>query len=74
MVQSRIPAVSYLSLSEYLANPTAAQAIKSTGSVVVRDVIPDGLALAWARDISEAMSRRGGDGESFSEQRSKSPN
>ncbi|KAI9639109.1 uncharacterized protein MKK02DRAFT_39387 [Dioszegia hungarica] len=58
---SRIPAVSYLSLSEYLANPTAAQAIKSTGSVVVRDVIPDGLALAWARDISEAMSRRGGD-------------
>ncbi|KAK4684092.1 hypothetical protein P7C73_g6110, partial [Tremellales sp. Uapishka_1] len=43
-----------------LSSESTVEAVKATGVVVVRDVIPDGEAIQYAREIMEEMQASGG--------------
>lgn len=58
-----VPEIAYSALSDTLADARHVDLIRTVGSVVIRDVVPDKTALGWARDVRIAMEGRGGDGE-----------
>lgn len=60
-----IPQVGFQGLSAFLADPQALEAVRSAGTLVVRDVVPDEAALDWARQVALAMKERGGARESM---------
>lgn len=62
-MQVRVPEVVYTSLTDYLSDISAIETIKSRGSLIVRDVIPDSVALGWAKEITTAEEIRSGDSE-----------
>ncbi|KAK8864721.1 hypothetical protein IAR55_001977 [Kwoniella newhampshirensis] len=57
---NQIPQVSFHSLSSHLSQASTVEAIKSTGSVVVRDVVPDAEAVECAKEVLTAMNQAGG--------------
>ncbi|ORY26343.1 hypothetical protein BCR39DRAFT_484595 [Naematelia encephala] len=57
---SQIPQIPFHSLAEHFDNPSTLTTILDTGSLVVRNVIPDEEALDWAREILSATASRGG--------------
>ncbi|WRT66709.1 uncharacterized protein IL334_003672 [Kwoniella shivajii] len=58
--QIEIPQITYHQLTSNLASPSIADGIKSTGLVVVRDVVSDSDAIGWAKDILLSMGERSG--------------
>ncbi|WVQ80141.1 hypothetical protein IAT38_002244 [Cryptococcus sp. DSM 104549] len=57
---NQIPQMEFYALSSHLASESAVDAIRTTGAVVVRDVVPDAEAIEWARAILQAVSDAGG--------------
>ncbi|GMK59669.1 hypothetical protein CspeluHIS016_0802750 [Cutaneotrichosporon spelunceum] len=50
--------VSFQGLGEYLADPASAKALQVGGSVVIRDVLRDPVAEAWASELTETLVSR----------------
>lgn len=59
-----MPETPYSSMGEYLDGSSVDQ-VKEIGSVIIRDVVPDSMAMGWAKEVWTAMNERGGDGESL---------
>lgn len=57
--------VSAIDVPAFLRDEARVARIKETGSLVVRDAVPDHLALGWAREVADELRARGGDGESW---------
>ncbi len=60
MVQTARPKFAFQAFGDHLRADIALDAIRQTGSLVVRDVVPDGQAMAWAREILELLEAREG--------------
>ncbi|WWD16965.1 hypothetical protein CI109_101397 [Kwoniella shandongensis] len=57
---NQIPQIPFHSLSSHLGKSSTIEAIKATGSVVVRDVVPDADAVDWAKETLLAITEAGG--------------
>lgn len=60
----QVQEVSAIDVPAFLRDEAKVTRIKEAGSVVVRDAVPDHLALGWAREVADELRARGGDGES----------
>jgi hypothetical protein len=60
LAQAQVPQIAFHSLTSNLSSPSTTQIILETGSVIIRDVVPDPSALSWAADVVRATNERDG--------------
>ncbi|WVQ77869.1 hypothetical protein IAR50_007569 [Cryptococcus sp. DSM 104548] len=53
---NQVPQIAFHSLASHLASESIVDAIRHTGAVVVRDVVPDAEAVAWAKQALQAIN------------------
>ena len=63
-VQAQVQEVSAIDIPAFLRDEAKVALVKEAGSLVVRDAVPDHLALGWAREVADELRARGGDGTS----------
>ncbi|ODO08356.1 hypothetical protein L198_00081 [Cryptococcus wingfieldii CBS 7118] len=52
---NQIPQITFHSLASHLSSPSTIDAIRQTGSVVIRDVVPDAQAINWAKEVLQGI-------------------
>ncbi|WWC69855.1 uncharacterized protein I206_103798 [Kwoniella pini CBS 10737] len=58
--QIEVPQIPFQQLGSNLSSPSTVDGIKSTGLVIVRDVVRDSEAIEWAKEILLSMGERNG--------------
>ncbi|WVN87717.1 uncharacterized protein L203_102907 [Cryptococcus depauperatus CBS 7841] len=57
---NQIPQVAFHSLASHLNCESTVEAIRNTGAIVVRDVVPDAEAMRWAHQVLQAINNASG--------------